>query len=157
MRYFVELDAPADEIDRALTNAPETWVPGLARLANGHGEQLLTEVGFGEHVRVGRTVEIAFGEPIRLVAKTILPIRWVAAGAPDLFPTLDADLEVAPLGPSRTQLAMTARYVPPLGAFGRAIDRALLHRVAEATLKDFLDRVAESLRGEVAGARAASD
>jgi hypothetical protein len=28
---------------------------------------------------------------------------------------------------------------------GRAIDRALLHRVAEATIKDFLDRVGEAL------------
>jgi hypothetical protein len=35
--------------------------------------------------------------------------------------------------------------VPPLGALGRAIDRALLFRVAEATLKDFLDRVREAV------------
>ena len=35
---------------------------------------------------------------------------------------------------------MSARYVPPLGAVGSAIDRAVLFRVAEATLKDFLDR-----------------
>ena len=28
---------------------------------------------------------------------------------------------------------------------GRALDRAVLSRVAEATLKDFLDRVAERL------------
>jgi hypothetical protein len=28
---------------------------------------------------------------------------------------------------------------------GRAIDRAVLHRVAEATLKDFLDHAAEAL------------
>ena len=37
---------------------------------------------------------------------------------------------------------MSARYVPPFGAVGRALDRALLSRVAEATVKDFLDRVA---------------
>jgi hypothetical protein len=43
---------------------------------------------------------------------------------------------------------MSARYVPPLGALGRAIDRTLLFRVAEATLKDFLDRVRDSLLAE---------
>jgi hypothetical protein len=33
-----------------------------------------------------------------------------------------------------------------MGAVGRMLDRALLHRVAEATVKDFLDRVGERLR-----------
>ena len=76
----------------------------------------------------------------------MIPLHWAAAGATGLFPSLDADLEIAPLGPDRTQLAMSARYVPPLGAVGRAIDRAVLFRVAEATLKDFLDHVAEACR-----------
>jgi hypothetical protein len=33
-----------------------------------------------------------------------------------------------------------------MGLLGRALDRALLHRVAEATAKDFLDRVGEALQ-----------
>ena len=78
-------------------------------------------------------------------------MHWAAAGATGLFPSLDADLEVAPLGPHRTQLAMSARYVPPLGAVGRAIDRAVLFRVAEATLKDFLDHVAEAMSAQAHG------
>jgi hypothetical protein len=49
------------------------------------------------------------------------------------------------LGEDRTQLAISARYRPPRGVVGRAVDRALLHRVAEATLKDFLDRVGQAL------------
>ena len=44
-----------------------------------------------------------------------------------------------------TQVAISARYTPPLGALGRAIDRAVLHRVAEATLKDFMDRLRAAL------------
>ena len=75
----------------------------------------------------------------------MLPLRWTASPGAGLFPSLDADLEVASLGTDRTQLAINARYVPPFGAIGRAMDRALLSRVAEATLKDFLDRVGESL------------
>ena len=34
---------------------------------------------------------------------------------------------------------------PPLGVVGTLIDRALLYRVAEATLKDFLDRVGDAI------------
>ena len=95
-----------------------------------------------------RSVAIELDPPIRLDSKTVLPLRWTATEASRLFPRLDADLEVARLGPRLTQLAMSARYEPPLGALGKAIDRALLHRVAEATLKDFLDRVATLLIAE---------
>jgi hypothetical protein len=105
-------------------------------------------VGFGDDVRVARRVAIELGEPVKMPSKTVVPIRWSAVGAAGLFPSLDADLEIAPLGPHRSQLAMSARYVPPLGAVGRAIDRAVLFRVAEATLKDFLDRVKDLLLAE---------
>jgi hypothetical protein len=36
-----------------------------------------------------------------------------------------------------------------MGVVGRALDRALLHRVAEATIKDFLDRVGENVQGRI--------
>ena len=52
---------------------------------------------------------------------------------------------MAALTPAASQLSISARYTPPLGSVGAAIDRAVLHRVAEATLKDFLDRIAEAL------------
>jgi uncharacterized membrane protein len=65
---------------------------------------------------------------------------------------LEADLEVAALGGSRTQLSVSARYRPPLGSVGRVIDKALLHRVAEATIKDFLDRLGETPTAPSAGA-----
>jgi hypothetical protein len=114
---------------------------------------LLAEVGFGDDVRIARQVAIDLGTPIILPAKTVVPLRWTATGASGLFPALDADLEVAPLGHDRCQLAMSARYVPPLGAIGRAIDRALLYRVAEATIKDFLDRVRDGIDREIGTTR----
>jgi hypothetical protein len=144
-RYFVELPLDAEQVESVLTRSTEAWMPGLATAANHHGDVLLAEVGFGGDVRIARTVEIDLGEAVRMPSKTVVPLRWHAAGASGLFPALDADLEIAPLGAHRTQLAMSARYVPPLGAVGRAIDRALLFRVAEATLKDFLDRVRDSV------------
>jgi hypothetical protein len=147
-RYFVELPMPVDDVEHALSQDPREWLPGLAEEANHRGDRLLAEVGFGEAIRLRRNVMVDIGSPIHASSKTFFPLRWTASGHAGLFPALDADIEVAPLGSDRAQLAMSARYVPPLGAVGRTIDRALLSRVAEATLKDFLDRVADAIMSE---------
>jgi hypothetical protein len=117
----------------------------LAEVANHRGDALLAEVGFGEAIRIRRTVLVELGRPLRSGSKVVFPLRWAASGPAGLFPSLDADLEVAPLGDGRTQLAMSARYVPPFKGVGRVIDRAVLSRAAEATLKDFLDRVGDTI------------
>ena len=62
---------------------------------------------------------------------------------------MDADLELASLGDGACQLAMSARYEPPLRGLGKALDQALLHRIAEATVKDFLDRTGELIRRDM--------
>jgi hypothetical protein len=146
LRYYLELPLPFAEVEEILLHSPEEWVPGLAQDAHARGEHLLGEVGFGsDGRRVEKRVHIKLGIPFRLASKTILPMSWHATGAEKLFPSLEADLEVAALGAGRTQLSVSARYRPPLGPMGRVIDRALLHRVAEATIKDFLDRAGEAL------------
>ena len=135
-----------------MLETPGTWVPGMLGAAEERGERLLAEVGFAVDARrIDKEVEISLGEPYWLSRKTLIPLSWRATGPERLFRQLDADLEIAPLGPQRTQLSISARYRPPLGTLGRALDRAMLHRVAEATIKDLLDRV-----GERVGARVAS-
>ena len=146
IRYFVDIPRPKSEVEAELLEAPGRWSAEPARDAEANGERLLADVGFGPAgARIGKQVELEFGEPIRVPAKTVLPMAWRPAGLEVLFPRLDADIEVGELGPGRTQLSISARYTPPLGAVGRALDRALLHRVAEATVRDFLDRVATLL------------
>ena len=106
---------------------------------------LLAEIGLGERARLTHRVMVELGEPMRFPSRTVVPLRWRPTTGSRLLPALDADVEVAPLTPESTQLSMSARYVPPWGALGSAVDRALLHRVAEATVKDFLDRVGVTL------------
>src|SRR5712691_943085 len=77
-----------------------------------------------------------------------LALRWEATGAGGgLFPVLDADLKLAALGES-TVLTMAGSYRPPLGSLGEALDRTILHRVATATVRSFLARVAAQIIGQ---------
>jgi hypothetical protein len=147
VRYYADLAAPFAEVEARLLDAPERWLPGLLEEAEGRGSTLLAEIGFavGEERRIDKEVELRIGEPYRIPGKTVLPITWSATGTQELFPSLEGDLEIAALGEHRSQLALSARYKPPLGAVGRVLDRALLHRVAEATVKDFVDRVVEAV------------
>jgi len=154
IRYYLDLSLPFEEVEEALMAAPEAWLPGVAREAEDRGEQLLGEVGFSfdDDRRLSKEVHIQLGPPHRMPGKTLLPLSWKASGPERLFPSLEADLEIATLGRSRTQLSISARYRPPLGVVGNALDRVLLHRVAEATIKDFLDRVGEGIGPLVRGA-----
>jgi hypothetical protein len=75
-----------------------------------------------------------------------LALRWEVTGPGGaLFPVLDANLELVRAGPQTTWLTLTGAYRPPLGTLGQALDRAILHRVAGATIRGFLSRIATGL------------
>jgi hypothetical protein len=146
IRYFVEIPRMMAEVEEDLLRSPAEMLADPARDAESRGHGLLAEVGWGTPaVRVSARVELGVGQPIRFPSKTVLPLSWRPAFLGALIPSLDADIEIGELGPGRTQLSISARYTPPLGLLGRHLDRARLHRVAEATMKDFLDAVAERL------------
>jgi hypothetical protein len=152
VRYFVEIESSRDAVERLMTAAPETWLPVLASQADANGQRLLAEVGFGHEFRIARTVKLDIRAPIRSPAMTLIPLGWHSVGSASLFPEMEADLEIAPLGPRRCQLSINGRYRPPMRSVGRVLDRALLSRVAEATVKDFLDRVRDRVLRETSRA-----
>lgn len=125
----------------------ENWMPDMARGANGDGEKLLSELGLNlSKRRIGRRIIVEIGAPNAIAGLMFLPIRWRSATEAGLFPTLDGVLELAALGSARTQLGLSANYTPPLGLVGKIADRALFHRIAEVTVKDFLERIGERLQ-----------
>lgn len=86
-----------------------------------------------------------------------LAIRWEATGpGGGLFPVLDADIRLVPVGEHSTMLTMTGVYRPPFGLLGEALDRAVLHRVATATIRGFATRVAAQITGRSVMAEAAA-
>ena len=78
-----------------------------------------------------------------------IPITWHAIRTPRAFPVMQAELTIYPLTATETQLELAGTYVPPLGALGRAIDSALLHRIAEASVLQFVQEVARFLREDM--------
>jgi hypothetical protein len=145
IRYFIELSLPVVKVEEALVGSPAGWLSAMAGEAQARGDGLLGEVGVGPRTRLRRSVRIHLGEPVHYPSMTSLPLTWEPVGLDGVLPQLDANLELGSLGEDRTQLAVSARYRPPLGVVGRAVDKVLLHRVAEATLKDFLDRLGEAI------------
>jgi hypothetical protein len=132
----------------------DSLIPSIASFADERGHHLLSDVGFEvDGHRVSKSVAIDVGKPVVGADRTWVPIFWRATGPRTLFPVLDAELELAPLGGNLTQLSLSGRYQPPLGLVGRTIDKALLSRVAEATIKDFLDRLASAIESAVISAR----
>ena len=129
-----------------LRRLPQALVESFAVEAVDHGQTVLAEVGFAmAGRRLGKWVEIELGTPVQTPSRTWLPLNWRAAGAEGFFPSLEGELEAAPLGKDLTQIGLSASYKPPLGALGSTLDRMFLHRVAEATVRDFVQRVADAI------------
>lgn len=146
LRSHVVVARPAEEVEVAMVAGAKNWFPEIAAKANGNGQKLLAELGFdvGKR-RVGRQIAVEIGAAKVTAGLIYMPIRWRAASESGIFPTLDGELEIGALGTSRTQLALSANYEPPLVFIGKLADRAVLHRVAEVTVHDFLVRIGERL------------
>jgi hypothetical protein len=118
------------EGDALLATSAGAYGPGLTRVGVAGAAKLVWV-----HARVLSWTNIS----------AVLALRWEAIGpGGGLFPVLDADLTLTPAG-AGTMLTLAGAYRPPLGPLGQALDRAILHRVAVATIRDFLARVAAQL------------
>ena len=85
-------------------------------------------------------------------------LTWSSIESPSLFPRMKGKLSVYPLSREITQLEFEGTYDPPLGLLGDAIDALVGHRIAEASVLQFLRDVAALLRAEmVAGATAGAE
>lgn len=95
-----------------------------------------------------RHVTVRVGPPKQTGEEMHLAIRWEVPGVSgSMFPSLDANLIVAPDGAGASRLSILGRYEPPLGPLGRLVDRVVMERVARATMEAFLREVAEKILG----------
>ena len=122
IRYYLELAVPFDE-RRAGRCSPIRQVVGpraRPRDARTAAQRLLAEVGFDvDDTRVDKEVEIELGDPYGSPRRRSCRSPGARPAAERLFPPLEADIEIAAARPGRTQLSISARYRPPMGAVGR--------------------------------------
>jgi hypothetical protein len=146
VRYYLELPLAAALCEQTLVGAPPGWLAALSATAQERGERLAARVGVGSgpaQAGPGRRLELELGRPVHLPTMTWLPLRWEPVGRDGVLPRLDATIELGSLGRDRTQLAISARYQPAAAAPG--VDQGLAQRVAEATVKDFLDQLGHAI------------
>jgi carbon monoxide dehydrogenase subunit G len=115
--------------------------------AYGDGLTGLVRVGpLGDAPGMSKLVAVHFLDLLSRGESAVLVLRWEATGPGGrLFPALDADVSLTPAGEQSTRLSLAGAYRPPLAALGAGLDRAIFHRVADATVQSFLARVADAL------------
>ncbi len=146
--HEVTLAAPFETAAARLTNLLHR--DGLRAVCEGAyegGLAVVLRVGpFGGMRGLSKLVRVCFAEPARHGATITVPLRWEATGAAgELFPVLDADLILARHGEDQSLLTLTGSYRPPFGRAGAALDRALMNRLATATIRSLLEGVSGAI------------
>ncbi len=145
--YHTEIPLPMAEVERRLDDL-RRHLGSWADLAYRDGEELRSRVGPSSG-SLAKEVRLEIGSAEIHRGGLVYPISWSATGAGVLFPRLDADLTLSHVGSDATRISLDGTYEPPLGVVGKAVDRVLLRRVAESTVKAWIDRLgAGVLRAE---------
>jgi hypothetical protein len=148
--YAVVRDALRTDLGRIFERATK----GAAGRAHALAANLKVELGALE-IGTDVVIEVLGVEereegPVGHTHTTFIKLRWKAARAAALFPSMEAELVVYPLSRDETQLELHGFYRPPLGAVGSALDSLVGHRIADASVHRFVTDVASLLRGELA-------
>jgi hypothetical protein len=145
------LDFPAAKEKLALL-VRGGWLDSVSQDAYSEGLSGVLRVGpFGRVPGLSKQVRLQLLEPVPHEDEVIVPIRWEATGAMTrLFPVLDANLALARAGEGTAVLRLAGSYRPPLDGVGAELDQIVLHRVADATIRSLLKRIAGTL-DETAG------
>lgn len=116
----------------------------LASASYGEGVSVLARAGVPG---LSKTVAILSIPAYQRGLTTVVPLRWVATGGlGSAFPVFDANLEMT-AGEAGTELVIVGAYRPPLGVIGAAIDRMVLHGVAQSTVRRFAAQLGEVAAG----------
>lgn len=121
-----------NEVSGVLVEAPDAWFPKAV----------------GLHVAgvpVRKKVQVEFGEPVRTSTWAVVPVTWKATFPEKLFPAMSGKVDVAPVSKDTTRLTVSGMYEPPLGHLGERLNHALLHKAAEAAVKELAESIGEKL------------
>lgn len=129
-----------------------TWLAEVSKTSYDQGVTGLLRVGPAGPV-AAKLVRVSFLEPVYRGEVMTVGIRWEATGgAGGLFPVLDANITISPAnavdpagGKESARLALAGSYRPPFGHLGAALDKAILHLAATATIRALLRSVGDAV------------
>ena len=139
IQHSVHVDRPFEVCSATLARDPKRWFPRL-------GDQALYAVGPRiAGVPFRKRVDVEAGEPVKLGDWIAVPVTWRATYITGLFPVMVGKVELVPVDPDVTRLSVCGMYEPPLGPLGKQIDDSLMHKVADATVKELAETIAKEL------------
>ncbi len=141
--YYTHVPLPMGEVEKRLDELRSQLGP-WADVAYRDGEELRSRVGPSSGT-LAKEVRLEIGVAEIHRAGLVYPISWSATGAGVLFPRLNADLTFSHVGSAQTRISLEGTYEPPLGSLGRVVDRVVLRRVADSTVKAWVDRLADAI------------
>ena len=142
---FAYIDVPAEAVRARVLTGPPAWLESMATRATEHGEGLRVRLGpHGTRGALAKRIAVDVGRPVARGGATLIPLTWRATGVDALFPVFCGDIEVAAIGGAETVVSIWGEYDAPLGALGNVLDRLWLHRIAEASVRAFLQELAQS-------------
>lgn len=142
VHYSTHVPVSLPEVEKRLDQV-KAHLQEWADVAYREGEELRSRVGPTPTLARSVSLEIGLAEIHR--TGLVYPIKWTAHGAGALFPELNADLALSQMGPEMTSISLDGTYEPPLGVVGRVADRMILGRLADATVRNWMDRLAEAV------------
>jgi hypothetical protein len=143
---MLDIGFPAAQA-RLVNLARRGGLSGASKAAYTDELSAVIRVGpFGDAAGASRLVRVRFLDPVCRGDVMTLALRWEATGVTGaLFPVLDADITLTPAGQQATRLALAGSYRAPLSGLGAGLDKAILNRVATATIRALLRNVADNL------------
>ncbi|NNN00882.1 MAG: Rrf2 family transcriptional regulator [Acidimicrobiaceae bacterium] len=129
-------------------NSGGAWLIPHLDAARDDGEAIVMRIGPGDSHWLTKTVAVHLGESVSGPNGFVVPIRWEATGTAGLFPRLVGTLSVSEIDPERCELTLSGRYRPPLGRAGQVLDDTVLTKVARATFRSLLRRLANALEDD---------
>jgi hypothetical protein len=142
----LDLDFPAAR-DQFLQLTQGNRLDGMSRDAYADGLAGQIRVGpLGGLPGMSKLVQVSLLDPVHRDDNVLVPMRWEATGLMGrLFPVLDANLMLGEDDQGRGVLRIAGVYRPPLGGLGEDLDQIVLGRVASATIRSLLRRIAALL------------
>lgn len=146
LRTFQPLEGSAGALSAAFTADPGAWLPDATADTTG-GWIFAVHAG-----SLARRVRAIVGQPWHVTRTSWRSVSWEPVNGTDdqtsvnrMLPPLDGELGIHVDESGRATLVLDARYLPPGGFLGAAVDAVALHRLARQTGQRFLEDVGVGL------------